>query len=111
MRNRIEGYFSKLREKSRFKIENKKKSKIDFGGNLFFVVLGIVQPRGRRERYPGTNGYRVPARKKILGTDGYRVPARKKIFGTDGYLGTGKIFTYADPWCNLQHWFKSEPFP
>ena len=97
MRNRIEGYFSKLREKSRFKIENKKKSKIDFGGNLFFVVLGIVQPRGRRERYPGTNGYRVPARKKIL--------------GTDGYLGTGKIFTYADPWCNLQHWFKSEPFP
>ena len=35
MRNRIKGYFSKLREKSRCKIENKNKSKIDFGGNLF----------------------------------------------------------------------------
>ena len=32
----------------------------------------------------GTDGYRVPARKKFLGTDGYRVPAREKILGT-GY--------------------------
>ena len=28
------------------------------------------------------NGYRVPARRKILGTDGYRVPALKKFLGT-----------------------------
>ena len=28
----------------------------------------------------GTDGYRVPARKKILGTDGYQVPARKKFW-------------------------------
>ena len=39
----------------------------------------------------GTDGYRVPARKKFLGTDGYRVPARKKILGTDGYRVPGKF--------------------
>ena len=33
----------------------------------------------------GTEGYRVPARKKILGFDWYRVPARKKILGAVGY--------------------------
>ena len=62
--------------------------------------------KGRRERFPGTqrnfemgtDGYRVPARKKILGTDGYRVPARKKKFWYRWVPGTGKIFTHADPW-------------
>ena len=44
----------------------------------------FTRSRGRHERYPGTHGYRVPARKKILGTDGYRVRA-KKIFLGPGY--------------------------
>ena len=31
---------------------------------------------------PGTDGYRVPARKKILGTDGYRVPEKFSLMPT-----------------------------
>ena len=53
--------------------------------NYYSIELKSIKIRGRRERYPGTDGYRVPARKKFMGTDGYRVPARKKILGTDGY--------------------------
>ena len=34
----------------------------------------------------GTDGYRVPTRKKFLGTDGYRVPARKNFWVP---MGTG----------------------
>ena len=40
--------------------------------DLFLAMPIVFKVRGRRERYPGTNGYKfwVPVRKKILGTDG-----------------------------------------
>ena len=38
-------------------------------------------------------GTAVPGGKKFLGTDGYR--PEKKFWVP---MGTGKIFTYADPW-------------
>ena len=50
-----------------------------------------------RRKKLGTDGYRVPVRKKFLGTDGYRVPARKKFLGTDGYRVPGKFSLMPTP--------------
>ena len=50
-----------------------------------------------RKKIVGTDGYRVPARKKFLGTDGYREPARKKFLGTDGYRVPGKFSLMPTP--------------
>ena len=45
-----------------------------------------------------------PTDSKTRGTDGYRVPARKKIWEP---MGTGKIFAYADPCLKLLFDFES----
>ena len=63
----------------------------------YFIVMNFDHKKLRNKSLRPTDF-------KTRGTDGYRVPARKKIWVP---MGTGKIFAYADPCLKLLFDFES----